>query len=308
MSEDLLFSLIVATAGADRAIDRLLESLAAQTLGRFEVILVDQNSDDWLKPIITRFTPRLAIHHIRCERGLSKARNRGLVEVRAPFVGFPDDDCWYRPDFLERLHDRFVSDPGIAGLTGLCVDEAGRLAAGGGCRRSRRITKDNVWGLGVSATLFLRREVFEDLGGFDESLGLGARTIFQSGEETDLLLRILARGHRLRYEPRLVVYHPAENPEEPGAADKAWRYGLGMGRVLRMHRYGPLAVLEHLARPILGAGLALAANRRGLASVRWARARGRLAGWRRALERDQRQPVWPLDHGKMKSWGSKSDA
>ncbi len=302
MSEDMLFSLVVATVGADRPMERLLESLEAQSLKRFEVIVVDQNNDDRLKPIIARFAPRLAINHIRCERSLSKARNRGLSEVRAPFVGFPDDDCWYQSDFLERLHAMFVADPGLAGLTGLCVDEAGRLAAGGGCRQRRLITKDSVWGLGVSATLFLRGEVFEGLGGFDESLGLGARTMFQSGEETDLLLRILARGHRLRYEPRLIVHHPPPDPEELGAADKAWRYGLGMGRVLRMHRYNTLAVFKHIAKPILGAGLALVVNRRALASVRWARARGRLAGWRHEPERDRRHPALRLGRGKMKSW------
>ena len=57
--------------------------------------------------------------------------------------------------------------------------------------------------------MFLRRELVERVGAFDEALGLGSGTRFASGEETDYLVRALRSGARLAYEPSLVITHPA---------------------------------------------------------------------------------------------------
>jgi GT2 family glycosyltransferase len=261
-----------------RGLGRLLDSLQAQSYRQFEVVIVDQNEGETLHPLLARHAASLSITHVRCARGLSRARNIGIEAARAPLLGFPDDDCWYRPDFLERVHAAFHDAPDLTGLTGLCLDEVGRLAAGGGCQKVRQIKKSNVWGLGVSATMFLRRQAVREVGGFDESLGLGASTPYQSGEETDLLLRLLARGHQLRYDPGLVVHHPIAEIDSQ-APLKAWRYGVGMGYVLGLNAYRTREVLEHLLRPTLGSALALSSGQFALARVRWARARGRLRGW-----------------------------
>src|SRR5204863_3618812 len=53
---------------------------------------------------------------------------------------------------------------------------------------------------GVTANLVLRRELFETLGGFDESL--------PSGGDYDFVQRAVEHGARLTYAPRAVVHHP----------------------------------------------------------------------------------------------------
>ena len=51
------------------------------------------------------------------------------------------------------------------------------------------LTDDNLWNRAISFTIFLRRDVVEAVGPFDEELGLGSGRPWASGEETDYLIR-----------------------------------------------------------------------------------------------------------------------
>lgn len=273
------FSLVLATFGPAIHLSRCLDSLAAQSFKEFEVILVDQN-DRPLDDLVAHYRQRLNLIHLRCRPGLSRARNRGLAQARGDILGFPDDDCWYQPDLLTELHARFLAHPDIVGFTGRCTDGRGQLAAGGDGRRAGPVSVGNVWHRAVSATMFLRRRAFIQAGVFDEHLGLGSGTIFRSGEETDLILRILEHGHKVYYDPSLEVFHPLPPPPDaPGAVFRAWSYGLGMGRVLGKHGRGPLTIAYHAAYPLVGAVVAILTGRLALAHMRFARALGRYVGW-----------------------------
>jgi glycosyltransferase involved in cell wall biosynthesis len=72
-----VISLIVATLNRVDEIERLLASLEQQAYGDFEVLIVDQNEDDRLVPIL-KSHPELVIRHLRSARGLSRARNVAL--------------------------------------------------------------------------------------------------------------------------------------------------------------------------------------------------------------------------------------
>jgi glycosyltransferase involved in cell wall biosynthesis len=89
------FSLVLATVGRTQEVARFLDSLARQTYRDFELIVVDQNPDDRLVELLRPFELRFPIIHLRCERGVSRARNLGPKYVSGDIVGFPDDDCWY---------------------------------------------------------------------------------------------------------------------------------------------------------------------------------------------------------------------
>jgi GT2 family glycosyltransferase len=273
------FSLVLCTVGDKGDLRRVLHSLVAQTFSNFEVIVVDQNEHHRLDAIVADYADRLNLTHVRNGRGLSRSRNRGIEGAEAQIIGFPDDDCWYEANFLERMASLFTEREDCIGVTGLCLDGDGRPAAGGGLRRPVELTKRNAWHCGVSTTMFLRRSAFDLVGGFDEGLGLGAATPYQSGEETDLLLRLIAAGERVIYCPDLVVRHPRSRLKGPRARERARVYGVGMGRVLRSHAFPAAEALGHLARPVLGAIVAGCTFRPDLAWIRWARATGRWRGY-----------------------------
>lgn len=274
------FSLILATYGDARDLPRFLNGLRQQAMSDVELIVVDQNSDDHVAALLAQWRSELLIRHVRAAPGLSSARNVGIGLAQGDILAFPDDDCWY-PGGLLRAVERILEDPGIDGVTCRCTDAFGRLAAGAEDRRSGRVTKRNVWGRGVSATMFVKRETVDSVGTFDESLGLGSRTAFQSGEETDYLLRCLRGGHVIEYCADLAVHHPLPpDCRRLDAVTKSLSYGLGMGRVLRMHYYSQLDVARYVSIPMLGAVCAMMHGNEGLAKVRIARAMGRYQGWR----------------------------
>jgi glycosyltransferase involved in cell wall biosynthesis len=276
----MLFSLVLGTVGRTAEVQRFLETLDAQTYREFELIVIDQNSDDRLSAILSSFSKRFPIKLLRSERGLSRARNFGLKHVQGSLVGFPDDDCWYPPNVLADVASHFEANPDWGGVTGRSVDENGVESGARFLPVSATLSLTTAW-YAISYAVFLRRHVVDSVGGFDETLGVGAGTAFGSGEETDYVIRAIRNGHAIRYVSEVVVCHP--NPVrtfDATAQRRGYNYGCGMGRVLGKHDYPWWYVTQALVRPIGGALLSAVTGH-------WARARyylnvfsGRLRGLR----------------------------
>jgi glycosyltransferase involved in cell wall biosynthesis len=256
------FDLVTATVGRMDEPARLLASLERQTHGEFRLLLVDQNDDERLAGLDG---PRVEV--LRAPRGLSRARNEALARLRADLVGFPDDDCTYPEDLLERVARRFAAEPALDGLTGR--DQGERWASD-----SAVLTRRNVWNRAISFTIFLRSGLVRRVGAFDERLGLPT----SSGEEIDYLIRALDAGAHIVYDPSIVVAHtPTSRPlEQLGARD-----GASIGYILRKHRYPSRTVAGMLARPAAGTVLALAHGDASRARFHLATMRGRIRGFRR---------------------------
>ena len=145
--------------------------------------------------------------HLRSQRGLSRARNVGLCALTGDVVAFPDDDCRYAPDLLERVARRFAGDQALDGLTGRAVDDDGATDPSWE-QNAAVLEPNNLWNRVISFTIFLRRALVERVGTFDERLGLGSGTLWSSGEEIEYVLRALRSGARVEYDPGLTVTHP----------------------------------------------------------------------------------------------------
>src|SRR5215203_3851017 len=125
------FSLVVPTVGRTHELERFLASLRTQTHQNFELIVVDQNSDSRLAAVLAAYEDTFPIFYIReKERGASRARNSGLRHpLTGAVVAFPDDDCQYPPDLLDKVARFFASHPQIDGLSGTLIDEHGNLSS-----------------------------------------------------------------------------------------------------------------------------------------------------------------------------------
>ncbi len=250
----MTFDLVVATVDRVGELDPLLSSLEEQTHRDFRVLLADQNDDDRLATAIEAHRT-LRVERIRAPRGLSRARNAALPMLEADVVAFPDDDCVYPPDLLERVAQRLAGLDGITGREPWWPTSAAVL------------TRENLWNRAISFTIFLRREVVTRVGEFDEALGLPSG----SGEETDYLIRALDAGARIEYDPTLVVEHPRKQADlsAVGARD-----GASLGYILRKHGYPRRTVTRMLVRP--AGGVVLDPRR---AAFHLATLRGRLRGY-----------------------------
>lgn len=269
------FDLIVATVGRVQELGRLLDSLEAQQYQSLRVIVVDQNDDARLDPLLAG--RGLEVLHLRSPPGLSRARNVALEHAAADVIAFPDDDCTYPVHLLSHIAERFAGDPGLDGVTGRAEDASGRSAASWSTQ-STTLTDGNLWNRAISFTIFLRRNAVERVGTFDERLGLGSSEAWSSGEEIDYLIRAVRGGARIEYDPSLVVKHDVRVDD----AKIGLRDGASIGYLLRKHHYPPRTVARMFVRPLGGAVVSLAQRDRARASYHAATFRGRVHGYRRA--------------------------
>jgi glycosyltransferase involved in cell wall biosynthesis len=251
-------SLVVSTLGRTHELEKLFDSLAAQHFKSFEVIIVDQNGDGRLAPLCVRQWP-FAVRRISVPdvRGLSRGRNIGWRVAEGELVLFPDDDCWYPPDFLARAVGLLRSCRADV-LTGRAADEAGRDINGRYAQQAHVIDRSNVWISGIEWVMMFRKTALEAIGGFNEDVGVGAATPWQACEGQEVLLRAISAGLACRYDPGLFGHHLEFDVLPPvPRRRKARAYGRGLGYVLRIHDYNVLSASWWLARPFAAMGLAM---------------------------------------------------
>ena len=245
-------SLIVTTLGRVEQVERLFDSLSAQSVTDFEVIVVDQNSDDRLAPLLARSWPfpvqRL---HTPNERGASRGRNRGWRHSRGGIVLFPDDDCWYPTDFLARSL-QVMQQHAYDVLAGRAADETGRSINGRFETVAQRTNLVNVWTTAIEWMVLFRRTVLDALDGFDEDIGIGAATPWQSCEIQDILIRAVNHRFVCWFDPMIIGHHEEIILGKPDAKAlrKARGYARGMGFVLRLHGYDTRTIGTWVARPL----------------------------------------------------------
>ena len=254
MAGQLTFDLVVATVDRVEPLARLLASLERQSHRAFRVLLVDQNEDDRLDDGARGRTGSSIVVRLRSPRGLSRARNDALPHLEADVVAFPDDDCEYPDDLLERVA------AGSRGLDGLDVLSGRRprplLAVAGRGRRGRS-TRDNVWNRGISAAIFLRRDLVERVGRVRRAAR--ARRAGRRGRPARRSTSSIRAAHARRAAfatTRRSSSATRRRTSTRRAPAVGFRDGASVGYLLRKHRYGPRTVARMLVRPAGGALLA----------------------------------------------------
>ena len=97
------FDLVVATVDRVEPLGRLLASLERQTHRAFRVLLVDQNEDDRLDAVLAEHGELDLVRLRVAARPLPRAERGARRGSRRTLVAFPDDDCEYPDDLLERV-------------------------------------------------------------------------------------------------------------------------------------------------------------------------------------------------------------
>ena len=125
----MLASVIIPTRNRPPAIIACLDALGRQefTADAYEVIVVDDGSDDCLQLDPRRWADRFELRVLRQENaGPAAARQRGVAEARGAILAFTDDDCLPTPGWLATMVAAFESLPGpmVGGSTfnGLSAD------------------------------------------------------------------------------------------------------------------------------------------------------------------------------------------
>ncbi|MBI4728873.1 MAG: glycosyltransferase family 2 protein [Acidobacteria bacterium] len=271
----------VPTIGRPALLAGLLESLAACRPRAAEILVVDQGHQEAVGRVVERFAGAGA-RLVSCDGvGVGRARNLGLREAAHDAVLCTDDDCAVAKDWVGRAWEHVRADPGRI-VTGRVLPRG----AGGRAPSLRDDPAPREYAGKVRSSVLsagnmaLSRSRVLALGGFDERL--------PALEDHDLCYRWLRAGHRLGYEPDLVVWHREwRTPEQ--LRDRYVVYGRGHGMFYAKHlRGGDLRVLRLLARDAVQVfgGIAGGLARGGPVLKPWRRGMliglpsGLRAGWR----------------------------
>jgi glycosyltransferase involved in cell wall biosynthesis len=197
------FTVVVPTLGRDDLLNALLDVLTSQTLDRSRWDLVV--SFDGVEPspaIASRLASMGAASVTSAARqGPGAARNRGARQAAGDVLAFTEDDCAPQPDWLSRAAARFDREADLDVLEGATVDPAGRPTRRPDGQRPHYLPTN----------LFVRRSVFEQIGGYCEAFFRPVSGVYFR-EDSDFGFTLEEAGARAALEPKARVVHPREHP------------------------------------------------------------------------------------------------
>jgi GT2 family glycosyltransferase len=294
---------------------RCLDSLRDQAV-EVELLVVDNGSNDGS----VAYLEGEGIPHVSLPKnvGFATAVNLGVSQVAASTVLVLNVDTALEPGCLALLLDALEADDSLGGVqprilqlegvdaprdvaraqlysAGQVLTADGRaLERGAGEEQSPRFLRGGeIFGV-CGAACLLRRELFADLGGYDESY-------FAFYEDVDLNVRARIAGWRFGYVPEAVVWHVGNASwqagfERPGAENARL---VARNRLATQVKYMPLGALPRIVAVEAGS-LARAIRERRL----WATARGKLAAllWLPRLLRERRRLRHEGDPARARRW------
>lgn len=217
---DTLISAIICTHNRDTYLGAAIDSLLAQNLDDFEVVVVDNGSSDRTPQVVEQRASHKRLKYVyEPVLGLSVARNTGALVARGEILAYLDDDAVASDRWLQVLIDAYENNPKLAIAGGkvtllwpVGVQPPRWLSTGLAANLGAYDLGDSVVyienpgstprGLNYS----IRRCFLEEIGGFDTHLGrVGTKLL--SNEELQMTEYALQRGWQVAYLPDALVAH-----------------------------------------------------------------------------------------------------
>jgi glycosyltransferase involved in cell wall biosynthesis len=197
-----LVSVVMATYNMAQYLPLAVRSVLQQTYPNLELLIVDDGSTDDTRAVVQPFLadPRVRYLH-QPNGGQTIAKNHGVREARGQFIGFLDADDLWVVDKLELQLPLFARhEVGVVYSRLVYIDEAGI---------EKRVSDNELFRGQVSGPLFVqnfigfgtalvRKECFDRLGSFDETLRMGI--------DYDLWLRFSTQ-YEFDYLPRPLLHY-----------------------------------------------------------------------------------------------------
>jgi GT2 family glycosyltransferase len=258
-----LASVIVVCWNAAAVLERCLDRLLEQDYPNYEVIVVDDGSDDDTPAVaggVSSRAPRAgetgAITVLRSagNRGVTHGRNLGLENARGEIVAFIDADGFAAPDWLRRIVEAFDEDATIGGVASTVFFDANPLVingAGGIVNRQgwaadlsmnepyefAQIASETLYPMGCG--MALRRSALERVGPFDERM-------INYYDDVDYGTRLWRAGYRVVVASEAWVDHGFGQ-----AGGIGQRGGDSARKQLLCERHRMRVVLKHASNGVL---------------------------------------------------------
>lgn len=207
-------TVIIPTFNRGWIVEEAIKSVLAQDYPNFELFIVDDGSTDDTKAILSRYVNDIVVLNQK-NKGVSAARNKGITESSEKYIAFLDSDDLWLPEKLSCQIDFFKQNPEamICQTNEIWIRNGVRVNPKKVHKKpSGMIFKPSLLRCLVSpSAVMMRRELFENVGLFDEQL--------PACEDYDLWLRVSQSYPVSLIDIPLVVKrggHPDQLSKEPG--------------------------------------------------------------------------------------------
>ena len=180
-------SVIIHTFNNEKFIAETIESVLKQTYNDYEIIVVDDGSEDGTRDVLLPYMQDIRYHY-KENGGIASAKNAGISLSNSEFIAFLDHDDLWVPDKLKIQMEHFSSNPQVglvyAKYTSFRNDKELRTKPEKGY--SGWIFKELLSKSFIqTSTVMVKRECLNAVGPYDES--------FTLGDEYDMFLRVAKR-------------------------------------------------------------------------------------------------------------------
>jgi len=208
MADFPLVSIIIVNYNGKTYLEKCLNSLMNVNYPKFEVILVDNNSEDDSVEFVKNNFPSVIILKLSKNYGFAEPNNMGAKITKGEFLLFLNNDTIVTPNFITELIVAALKNKQIAILQSLLlkpdnqVDSSGDfIDIYGRAYSSRKKPKEISYVLsGKGACMLINKNIFLKLEGFDKNF-------FASFEDVDLGWRSWIMGYYNVIVPNSIVYH-----------------------------------------------------------------------------------------------------
>jgi glycosyltransferase involved in cell wall biosynthesis len=188
-------SIVITVRSVEKYIASCIMSILDQTFNNFEIVIVDDMSNDNTKNIIEEFDDKRIKYFKNIKwLGIPRSRNRGLSYATGEYIFFTDGDCTVSKNWIEEGLE-YLRDPNCVGVEGRIYYVSDDYEPS----FSDHVTENRYGGHFMTGNVAYKKSVIERVGGFDER--------YTYLEDRDLALRAMKFG-RLDFNPEMIVYHP----------------------------------------------------------------------------------------------------
>ncbi len=203
----MLYSIIIPVYNRANEVKELLDSLCAQTVKPFELLIIEDGSNERCDYLLDHYRSFFPIHYYyKPNSGRSDTRNYGLERAGGDYMLFFDSDVILPPQYFEKLEaamkeeytDCFggpdAADSSFNDMQKAVNHSMTSFWTTGGIRGGKAVMEKfcpRTFNMGLS------KEVYQKVGDFEDMMG----------EDIDLSLRIRAAGFKIRLIREAFVYH-----------------------------------------------------------------------------------------------------
>jgi glycosyltransferase involved in cell wall biosynthesis len=203
-----LISVVIPVYNGEKTIQKTIQSVLRQTLSDFELIVINDGSQDSTLEIVNSIEDSRITVFSYPNAGLAASRNRGIYQASGEYISFIDADDLWTPDKLESQLKALQENPqaAVAYSWTNCIDEfcqfsrRGNYIIANGYVYPRLLLMDF---LENGSNVLIRRQAFNEVGYFDESLS--------AVEDWDMWLRLAIRYHFVAVQSPQILYRVSAN-------------------------------------------------------------------------------------------------